>query len=553
MRSRIAPLIVVLLALGASPAAAGQILLAIQDPTLLETRADRPLAADPALAGTLARHGLAARWVTPPAPGLDLTRRYLLLDGAADPRAAAAALRAVPGVAAAAVAGTRELFLVPNDPYFTTQWHLRGPAVEPASFDFPAAWDLEWGAADVVIAIIDTGVDWSHPDLAATAWTNAGETPGNGVDDDLNGRIDDVHGWDCGNNDADARPETYLEMGLDVGFHGSHCAGIAAAATNNAVGVAGAAPGCRVMPLKVNNAASQITDAAITAAFVYAITNGARVISMSFGGPDEGGAAAFYQDLVDQALAAGIACVAAAGNNNDPSLMYPAACAGVISVGATNQAGARASFSSYGAWVTVNAPGEHIWSTIQNNYEFDFLTGLLYQLTYGWDGVNPYMYCDGTSMACPLVAGVCGLVASRDPTLTPAEVRQLLIDTGEQVAYDQPLGVRVDPVAALLALETTAAPDLPAALAIAAAPNPFNPRTVVRFSLAEAGPATVEILDLRGLRVRTLAAGEVFPRGWSSVVWNGADEAGRPTPSGVYVGRVATADGTATVKLLLAR
>ena len=538
----------------AAPAAPGaRVLAAIAHPSLPADRAARPAAAAPAPTPALARHGPAAASVTPPAAGRDLTRRYLVLAGAADPAAAARDLRAVPGVAAAMVAGTRALFLVPNDPHFVTQWHLRGPTVEPASFDFPAAWDLEWGAADVVIAIIDTGVDWSHPDLAGTAWLNADEIPGNGVDDDGNGRIDDLRGWDCGNNDADARPETYLEQGLDVGFHGSHCAGIAAAATNNGVGVAGAAPGCRVMPLKVNDSASQITDTAITAAFVYAITNGARVISMSFGGPDQGGAAAFYQDLVDQALAAGITCVAAAGNNNDASLMYPAACAGVISVGATNQAGQRASFSTYGAWVTVNAPGEHIWSTIQSNYDFDFLTGLLYMLSYGWDGTNPYMYCDGTSMACPLVAGVCGLVRSRDPSLSPAAVRQLLITTGQQVAYDQPLGVKVDPVAALAALDPTGAPAPAVPLAVGAWPNPFNPRTELQLTLAAAGPVRLAIVDLRGREVRTLLAGETLPAGRTAVAWDGRDDAGRPLGSGVYLARATAAGRTASAKLVLVK
>jgi subtilisin family serine protease len=534
----------------AAPAGQG-VLIAIDDPALLTARDDRPQAADPALLAALQDHDLSARWLVPAGARSPLARRYLLLEGAADPAAACRDLRALPGVAAAMVNGTRSLFWVPNDPYFGTQWYLQpGNA---AGVALPEAWDLETGDPSTVIAIVDTGVDWSHPDLAAKCWINQGEIPGNGIDDDGNGFIDDVRGWDCGNQDADARPDPYYEMGLDVGWHGTHCAGIAAAATNNGIGIAGAAPGCLVMPLKVTNAASEFTDAAITTAFIYAITSGADVISMSFGGPGDGGAAAFFQDLVDQALAAGIVCVAAAGNNNDASLMYPAACTGVISVGATDASGQRASYSTYGHWVTVNAPGSQIWATIQTNYSWDLLTQWLYMLLYSWDGSNPYMYADGTSMACPLVAGVCGLVRSRAPQLGPAAVRQLLLDTGQTVSYDQPLGVKVNAQAALAALESTAVPARRIPLAVHAAPNPFNPRTEIRLVLADAVPVAVAIHDVRGRQVRTLLDGETRPAGVLRVVWDGLDDQGRALASGLYVARVRAGTETATAKLLLAR
>ena len=207
-------------------------------------------------------------------------------------------------------------------------------------------------------------------------WQNPDEVYGNGVDDDGNGWIDDRYGWDCAANDNDPRPRVYLEGGIDVGFHGSHCAGIAAAATDNAVGVAGAGWDCRLMALKVVGTGTPFSVAAITMAFDYAITEHADVISMSFGGTisDFG----FMQALVDDASAAGIVCVAAAGNNNTSAMMYPAALNHVISVAATNSANQRASFSTYGTWVDVAAPGEQIWSTIMTNYQLDFLTELLF-------------------------------------------------------------------------------------------------------------------------------------------------------------------------------
>jgi subtilisin family serine protease len=385
---------------------------------------------------------------------------------------------------------------------------------------------------------MDTGLDWSHPDLGANVRLNTAEIAGNGLDDDANGYIDDVRGWDFGNNDADARPHTTLEQGLDVGFHGTHCAGIASAVTNNGVGVAGAGYHCRLLPLKIVNSNSEFTDAAITEAFLYAIDNGADVISMSFGGPDEGGAAAFFQTLVDDATAAGIVCVAAAGNNNDASLMYPAACSGVISVGATNSSGQRASFSTYGSWITVNAPGEHIWSTIQSNYSFDFLTMLLYQLLYEYDGTNPYMYCDGTSMACPLVAGVCGLIRSAAPGLSPAAVRQVLIDTGDDITYDQPIGVKVNALAAVQSLPTTGAEGAPPpALQVVCAPNPFNPNVTVTFALLTGGSARLEVFDAAGRRVRTLVDA-ARPEGRHTVIWDGRDAAGHEVAAGVYLVRL---------------
>ena len=179
--------------------------------------------------------------------------------------------------------------------------------------------------------------------------------------------------------------------------------------------MAGAGWNCSIMALKLPDEDGNMTDLAITGAVLYAIAEGADVISMSFGGPDQDGMAAFMQDLMDEALAAGVVCVAAAGNDDSDSMFYPAACSGVIAVGATDETGGRASFSSYGSWVDVAAPGNRIWSTLCRNYDFGFLDQILYMLSMGWDGSSPYMYSDGTSMACPLVAGVLRL----DPQPVP--------------------------------------------------------------------------------------------------------------------------------------
>ncbi|MCP4549935.1 MAG: S8 family serine peptidase [bacterium] len=437
------------------------------------------------------------------------------------------------------------VLLNPNDPMVGSQWYVTNPT---SGIKLKEAWDITTGDEEVVIAIIDTGLDWSHPDIAANAWHNPDEIAGNGLDDDANGYIDDIYGWDCGQNDNDPRPAPYHEAGMDVGFHGTHCGGIASATANNSLGIAGAGWSCKLMGLKTTNG-DNFSLGAITTSFNYAMAELPDVISMSFGGPtaDFG----FIQALIDDAVAAGIVCVAAAGNDNNSVQMLPAACDHVISVGATNESNQRASFSTYGTWVDVAAPGEHIWSTIQSNYSFDFLTELLYSLSYGYDGTNPYMYCDGTSMACPLVAGVCGLVRSLAPGMTSDEMRDHLRNTGDNVSYDQPLGVKVNAFNAVDGLATAAPDGVPALSALRNAfPNPFNPTTTIGYSLNATGPISLRIFDINGRLVRELV-NDMQTAGDHTAVWNGRDDSGHALPSGLYFARLVHARGTESRKLML--
>ena len=175
-------------------------------------------------------------------------------------------------------AGNMNEGLIPNDPDFNKQWHLHnsgqyGGTID-ADIDAPEAWDIETGDSDVIIAIIDSGIDYTHPDLENNIWSNEGEIPDNRIDDDENGYIDDVIGWDWRNNDNDP---------LDDLGHGTMCAGIASAVGNNNIGVTGVCWNCKIMPLKIIDSTISlefdIDD--LASAIEYAADNGANVISIS--------------------------------------------------------------------------------------------------------------------------------------------------------------------------------------------------------------------------------------------------------------------------------
>ncbi|MBM4092639.1 MAG: hypothetical protein FJ276_24965, partial [Planctomycetes bacterium] len=262
-------------------------------------------------------------------------------------------------------------FRTPNDSRFSEKWDLHNTGqpggTQPggtagADIDAVAAWDIFTGTKDVVIAIIDTGTDTTHPDLVQNLWVNPGEIPGNGIDDDGNGYVDDINGWDFVNNDAN--PED------NVG-HGTHVAGIAGAKGNNAVGVTGVAWDASLMILKAGDPGFPL--AAEVGAIDYATTMRTRyginvvVSNNSYGGYNY--SQALY-DAIAAHTAAGIVFVAAAGNdanNNDTTPSYPDGynLPGIIAVAATDNRDQMASFSNYGATtVDLGAPGVQILSTV---------------------------------------------------------------------------------------------------------------------------------------------------------------------------------------------
>jgi len=267
------------------------------------------------------------------------------------------------GLARSAVAEvTYQPAATPTDPLYPMQWGFSNTGatggLAGADARLEPAWD--WSHGDgVTVAVIDTGIDMNHPDLAGKAWVNPDETAGNGVDDDANGRVDDVGGWDFYRNDATTFDEA------DGDKHGTHVAGTIAAATDNGLGGAGTASGARVMPLKFLGPMGG-SDTNGAAAIVYAVDEGADVINCSWGG---GATSLVLSDALAYAAARGVLVVCAAGNNgtdNDVTGFYPASypATNVISVAALDSSDRLASYSNRGATsVDVGAPGSAIWST----------------------------------------------------------------------------------------------------------------------------------------------------------------------------------------------
>ncbi|HET9328483.1 MAG TPA: S8 family serine peptidase [Candidatus Eisenbacteria bacterium] len=527
----------------------GELLVMPADFSRFQRRSDGSFStSDARLQAALARHGL-TRFRLSGSRAMTLRSD---LPGF-DPVAAAADLRRTGAFRAVAPNLRLDLYeTVPNDPYLIFQWQIRSTP-ENTDVQVTDAWDVWKGDTSTVIAIMDNGLDVSHPDLASQVWINRAEIPGNGLDDDGNGYIDDVKGWDFGNDDNDPSSEPVIDAsGLDVGFHGTFVAGVAAASTHNGLGIAGAAWKCRFMALKVGDSNGAIMLESVVEAFDYMVGKGAAVLNMSFGTSDTT-AREFLQAAVDDADAANILCVAGAGNDGASVKTWPAACDGVISVGATAENNTRASFSNHGPWVDVAAPGSLIWSSICQNYVLDDLSYILYVFLFGYDGANPYMYADGTSFASPLVAGVCGLIRSKMPALTPAQVAAHVVATGDVIPYDQPIGPRVNAHRALTQLAVGVEPQPAAGLQLEDAwPNPFTSATTMAFTLSRAAPVRLAIHDPTGRRVRLLV-NATLPSGRHAIRWDGLDGGGRSLPSGVYFVTLESADFRGARKLVLAR
>jgi thermitase len=311
---------------------------------------------------------------------------------------------------------------VPNDPSFNGLWGLNntgqtGGTVD-ADIDAPEAWNTTTGSADTVVAVIDEGIDVDHPDLRDNVWTNTGEIAGNNVDDDSNGYVDDVNGWDFYNNDATVYdPDPITGEGDE---HGTHVAGTIAATGNNGVGVTGVNWDAQVASLKfLGPGGGTIADA--VEAVNYSVAEGMDISNNSWGG---GGRSQALQDAIARADAQGQIFLAAAGNggadqigdNNDVGDHYPSdyEVPNVVSVAATDDTDTLAGFSNFGATsVDLAAPGVSILSTLPG---------------------NRYGRFSGTSMATPHVAGVAALIKSQNPDLDDAQIKAQLLQFVDEKA-----------------------------------------------------------------------------------------------------------------------
>ena len=496
----------------------------------------------------LARHGLTKAYSIGPRIGSETPPLLRLVSTRPDfdPLQAARDLEASGLFVAAAPNVELELFSMPNDPELPKQWHISEPS--DADIDLPQAWDVTQGSASVLIGVLDTGVDMGHPDLANRIWTNPGEIPANFIDDDQNGWTDDVHGWDVGDNDNNPTPSWFPGALEDLGYHGTLVAGVACASTNNAVGVAGADWNARIVPIKMSDINGFLTLNAFSAGLRYAWRNHVDVLNVSFGA-----AGSFYrtylQALVDSCLVNGVVVVASAGNSNAGDQYFPAGCDSVLSVAATDRRNQRAPFSQWGTWVDVAAPGDSLWGPLQRAYTADANSRAYYMSNHGWDGVNPYFYGSGTSFSAPLVAAVCGLVLARWPWLTPLEVQQRIIDTGETVVYDHPIGKKVDAWRAVNDPLGDAPAPSPGALRLSCGPSPFRDVATVTFATPGEHPIDVAIHDVRGAPVASVR----LPAATRSWTWDGRDAASARAPAGIYFVRARSGADESVARIVRVR
>ncbi len=305
---------------------------------------------------------------------------------------------------------------MPNDPMLGQLWGFHNigqvdsenrQGVVGVDVGIEKAWDVETGSKNMIVAVIDTGIDFNHPDLADNLWTNQAEANGvAGLDDDNNGVIDDIHGFNAINGTGNAQ---------DDQGHGSHCAGTIGAKGDDAKGIVGINWDVQLMAVKFLDASGSGTLEDAIKAIDYATRMGAKVLNNSWGG---GGFSQTLFDVIDASNKAGTIFIAAAGNdgsNNDEDLSYPASfeVENIISVAAINNRGELADFSNYGKkTVHMGAPGVNIYSSTGGAYD-------------SWSG---------TSMATPHVAGVAALVWAHEPTLTAVDLKQRLMQSSRPIA-----------------------------------------------------------------------------------------------------------------------
>lgn len=396
----------------------------------------------------------------------------------------------------------------PNDPYYTSaqQWGLTKICAN-------YAWDVTTGNTTVIVAVLDTGVDTDHPDLVANL---------------------KLPGQDVVNGDSDPN---------DGQGHGTHVAGIIAAVTNNNTGVAGVSWYSKILPVKVMNDDVEASGsvAQVVAGIEWAVSQNADVLNLSLGDPAY---SSTLQLAVDNARANGCVVIAAAGNKGTTEKNYPAACNGVIAVGATDSNDNRASFSNYGDWITVVAPGTGIWSTYPNH------SHSRYPSTYNYASLN------GTSMATPFVSGVAALIFARFPGISNIDVELRIkrgIDDLGSSGKDSIFGYgRINAVKAVGDYLTEIDP-----IKIYVYPNPlrFPESTKITIkNIPVVSKLSVKIYNIAGELVREFKEDEIQVHAnpdYAYIDWDGRNNYDVKVASGVYIAVVSDGTRVAIEKIML--
>lgn len=317
-----------------------------------------------------------------------------------------------------------------TDPALTTTGRIRSGLADQWGLrrvlgsDNDESTDLPAGSTPTLVAIIDSGIDLQHPDLLGRIWSNPGEIPGNYIDDDSNGLIDDINGWNFVADNNDTR---------DTNGHGTLVAGIIGARRDDALGIAGTDPDAQLMPIKVTNFAGVGNSVDLAAAITYAVRAGARIINISLGGATFSAA---EQAAVDFAVQHGALLVIAAGNQGiDAGGFWPAALGGVITVAATERGDERAAYSNWGSVIDIAAPGTDILSLRARYTDLMFLADKNYAPGGNIVGNEKLLYhATGTSFAAPYVAGVASMLLSRNPELSAAQVKRMILNSARDIS-----------------------------------------------------------------------------------------------------------------------
>lgn len=479
---------------------------------------------------------------------------------------------------------------IPNDPNFAQQWGLNnegqtGGSMD-ADIDAPEAWNETTGSAEVIVAVLDTGIDYEHPDLKDNMWVNIAERDGAfgpvayPYDDDGNGYVDDIHGYDFSDANITANNGIFLAVDTprDTHGHGTHVAGIIGAIGNNNLGISGVSPNVSLMAVQMlSDVAGMGTVRGAALAIDYAINNGADIINASFGGYLGGWGRFVMADALQTAQNQDVLVVTAAGNHAEPGVgiddaadaggdndarpFYPASfdAPNVIAVAATNHQDELADFSNYGATsVHLAAPGDAIWSTLPSEKKNTNIAGQ----NASWDPTPPeehYGVLSGTSMATPHVTGAAALMLALNPELSASQLKNLLMTTVDPLDSLQGktvTGGRLNLARAVAAAQATP-PELTVIAPIIGANEnqPFTIRHSDLFNNADLAAQGFTPADIQ-FRIESLGEdaptqdGEVIPI-WTTVLAEGDEVDWTPTVRGTAVDAfsvTAIADGVGSAQ-----